>query len=248
MPQTSPLTADELVATLLHTTLPTILVEGTQDMTIYRWLEKHIRLSNTDILPCGGRNNLLAVYNRKSEFSHLKTAFLADQDMWLFTAIPANYANIIWTKGYSIENDIYAGSTLEDLLDKDERHDFNKVLDSLIKWFAFEVEEYRAGKEHQVDFHINQIVKWGETAMNSHFMALRGFQSPSQNTLLEIQSEYKLKIRGKILFELLTRYLSASKRKPKHSTQALYEIGIKLVKKQVDMERLISMLNQALEN
>jgi len=35
MPQMSPLTADELVATLIHTTLPTILVEGTQDMTIY---------------------------------------------------------------------------------------------------------------------------------------------------------------------------------------------------------------------
>jgi len=28
MLQTSPLTADELVATLIHTTLPTILVEG----------------------------------------------------------------------------------------------------------------------------------------------------------------------------------------------------------------------------
>ncbi len=65
MPQMSPLTADELVATLIHTTLPTILVEGTQDMTIYRWLENHIGLSNTDILPCGGRNNLLAVSNLK---------------------------------------------------------------------------------------------------------------------------------------------------------------------------------------
>ncbi len=40
MPQMSPLTADELVATLIHTKLPTILVEGTQDMTRYRWLEK----------------------------------------------------------------------------------------------------------------------------------------------------------------------------------------------------------------
>ncbi len=51
MPQMSPLTADELVATLIHTTLPTILVEGKYDMTIYRWLENHIGLSHTDILP-----------------------------------------------------------------------------------------------------------------------------------------------------------------------------------------------------
>jgi hypothetical protein len=248
MPQNSPLTADELVATLIHTKLPTILVEGKYDMTIYRWLENHIGLSNTDILPCGGRNNLLKVYNRKSEFSHLKTAFLADQDMWLFTAIPTNYSDIIWTKGYSIENDIYAGSILEELLDKEEYNDFKKVLESVISWFAFEVEQYRSGKEHQIDFHINQIVKLGETDKNSNLMAERGFQPPSQNTLLEIQSEYKLKIRGKILFDLLTRYLSATKRKPKHSTQALYEIGIKLVKNHVYMERLISLLNKALEN
>lgn len=248
MPQTSPITADELVATLTHTMLPTILVEGKNDMVIYRWLENHLWLSHADILPCGGRNNLLAVYNRKSEFPHLKTAFLADQDMWLFTAIPATYADIVWTEGYSIENDIYAGSTLEELLDKDEHHDFKKVLESVIEWFAFEVEQYRAGKEHQVDFHINQVVKLGETGMNPNLMAVRGFQSPSQNTLLEIQSEYQLKIRGKILFELLTRYLSATKRKPKHSTQALYEIGIKLVKKPVYLEKLISLLNQALGN
>jgi len=91
-------------------------------------------------------------------------------------------------------------------------------------------------------------VKLGETGRNTHLIAVRGFQSPLQNTVLEIQSEYQLKIRGKILFERLTRYLSATKRKPKHSTQALYEIGIKLVKKQVDMERLISLLNQALGN
>ncbi|OQY57200.1 MAG: hypothetical protein DRR08_02680 [Candidatus Parabeggiatoa sp. nov. 2] len=84
---------------------------------------------------------MLAGYQKKSEFSHLKTAFLADQDMWLFTAIPATYADIVWTKGYSIENDIYAGSTLEKLLDKNEQDDFNKVLDSVIEWFAFEVEQ-----------------------------------------------------------------------------------------------------------
>ncbi len=63
--------------------------------------------------------------------------------MWLFTAIPATYADIVWTKGYSIENNIYAGSALEELLDKDERNDFKKVLDSVIEWFAFEVEQYR---------------------------------------------------------------------------------------------------------
>ncbi len=103
-----------------------------------------------------------------------------------------------------------------------------------------------ADKEHQVYFHITQIVKLGETGRNTHLIAVRGFQSPSPNTLLEIQSEYKLKVRGKRLFELLTRYLSATKRKPKHSTQALYEIGIKLVKKHVDMERLIKSLKKAL--
>jgi hypothetical protein len=52
--------------------------------------------------------------------------------------------------------------------DKDERNDFKKVLESVIEWF--EVEQYRAGKEHQVDFHINQIVKLGETGMSANLI------------------------------------------------------------------------------
>jgi len=41
----SSLTTDELVATLIHTTLPTILVEGKYDMTIQRICSRDIRKS-----------------------------------------------------------------------------------------------------------------------------------------------------------------------------------------------------------
>ena len=67
----------------------------------------------------GGRSNLFAVYDRKSEFGHLPVAFIADQDKELFTQLPAGYEEIIWTQGYSIENDLYAGAepSLENLMD-----------------------------------------------------------------------------------------------------------------------------------
>ena len=67
-------------------------------MMIYRWMEERIGVDEADVLPCGGKSVLLAVYERRTEFSHLKTAFIADRDMWLFTAIPPEYSRKVSLK------------------------------------------------------------------------------------------------------------------------------------------------------
>ena len=113
------------------------------------------------MLSVGGRETLLAVYQRRNEFAHLPVAFVADRDLWLFSGIPPGYPDIIWTEGYSIENDLYAGASLEDLLNADEVDEHRQVLDLIIEWFAFEVEEYLAGREPRVDTHCNEIVPLG---------------------------------------------------------------------------------------
>ena len=109
MPRLNP-TVDELVSTLRRSRLPTIVVEGKEDMQIFRWMEHLLEIHEVDVLGVGGRSNLFAVYDRKSEFVHLPVAFIADQDKELFTRLPAGYEEIIWTQGYSIENDLYAGA------------------------------------------------------------------------------------------------------------------------------------------
>ena len=111
------LTVEELVATLRNSDLPTVIVEGQDDMRIYRWVEERLGSRTANVLPTGGRPNLLSVYERRREFLDLPVAFVADQDMWLFSGIPTEYGGVIWTEGYSIENDLYADADLEKLLE-----------------------------------------------------------------------------------------------------------------------------------
>jgi hypothetical protein len=103
-------TVNELVSMLRHSSEPTILVEGPDDIMVYRWLKQHIEPLKASPIDCGGRQNLLSVYERRNEFSHVKTVFLADKDLYVFLGIPEEYSDVLWTTGYSIENDIYAGS------------------------------------------------------------------------------------------------------------------------------------------
>jgi hypothetical protein len=239
------MTADEIVATLVRSNLPTIIVEGKNDMSIYRWIENRIGYSG-NVLPCGGRSQLLQIFDRRNEFHHLHIAFIADKDMWLFTVIPEEYLEIIWTEGYSIENDLYAGANLESLMDPDEKVDFNLVLDCIIEWFAFEVEQYRNGQNAETNKHPNEIVPLGECSISVRFITDRGFCSPAQETILEIRENYQLKVRGKILFDLLARYLSASNRQIKHSNKALYEISFKNTPDHIHMNRLTQAILSAL--
>lgn len=69
------MTVDELVASLRRTTLPTVLVEGSDDMNVYRWIEDRLDPAQVSILTCGGRNTLLQVYERRAEFSRLNHTF-----------------------------------------------------------------------------------------------------------------------------------------------------------------------------
>ena len=176
------LTVDELVAVLGRSQLPTVIVEGQVDIQIYRWIEESIINRKVDIQSAGGRNNLLLVYKRRNEFAHLPVAFVADRDLWLFSGIPPGYPDIIWTEGYSIENDLYAGANLENLLNVDEVDEHRQVLEAIIEWFAFEVEEHLAGREARVATHCNQVVRPGKTEMDQGFRNNRGFRSPNENT------------------------------------------------------------------
>jgi hypothetical protein len=255
------LTVEEIVSLLRHSSVPTILVEGSEDIMVYRWLKQHIKPLKASAIQCGGREKLLSVYKRRNEFYHLKTAFLADQDMYVFLGIPSDYSDIIWTAGYSIENDIYAGSTkLDDLLDEEERDDYNQLLEKIIEWFAFEVEEYKKGKMgSKIDIVIlhNQPISENETYISiqyensyakTNLILRKDFNLPDQNLLSEMKNDFKLKLRGKILFKVLSVYLNARKRVVKYKSEALYEIGAKPVNKHPYMKRLILEINQKLGN
>ena len=242
----NPLTESVLVSVLRRSRLPTVVVEGKDDEQIYRWTEARIGTQNANVLFVGGRETLLSVYKRKNEFAHLPVAFVADRDLWLFSGIPPGYPDIIWTEGYSIENDLYAGANLEDLLNADEVDEHRQVLDAIIEWFAFEVEEHLVGEEAQVATGCNTVVPLGQTKMDQGFRQSRGFRPPSEKLHQQIKDAYQLQLRGKTLFEILVRFLSASDRDVKHSTVALQEKAAKRTSPHKLMDRLMGEIKRVI--
>lgn len=239
-------TVNELVAALCRSELPTVIVEGEDDMRIYRWVEAHVSNQKAYVQPVGGRKTLLSVYNRRNEFAHLPVAFVADKDLWLFSGIPPDYSDIIWTEGYSIENDLYAGADLENLLESDEAVEHQQVLASIIEWFTFEVEEHLAGKEAQVDTHCNRVVPPGKSEIDQGFRQSRGFRPPNEILHQQIKDAYPFQLRGKTLFQVLVRFLSASGRDVKHSTFGLYEIAFKMTPTHELMDRMMGEIERTI--
>ncbi|MDE0431130.1 MAG: DUF4435 domain-containing protein [Caldilineaceae bacterium] len=238
MPLPSP-SVEELVAVLRRSSLPTVLVEGKDDMRIFRWIEDRLGSQTANILPTGGRETLLCVYKKRGDFAGLPVAFVADRDMWLFSGIPSHYEEIIWTEGYSIENDLYAGAELENLLDSEEAREHRQLLEIIVEWFAFEVERHLAGEDFEVAHHCNRIVPPGRKEMDEAFRNSRGFRPPDTEIHQQIRKEYHLQLRGKQLFQVLVRFLSASDRSIKHSSAGLCEIAFKICPSHPLMNRLM---------
>ena len=245
MPLPSP-TVEELVAALRRSALPTVLVEGQEDMRIYRWVEARLGNRAANVLPTGGRDKLLSVYKRRQEFAKLPVAFVADKDMWLFSGIPSNYDGVIWTDGYSIENDLYAGTELENLLDAEEALEHQQLLDAIVEWFAFEVEEYLEGRPFEVKNHCNQIVPLGQTQIDENFRKSRGFRPPGEEIHRQIRDAYQLQLRGKQLFQMLERCLNARQRGTRYNISSLHEIAVKLTDSHPLMGKLIQEIERTL--
>ena len=240
------MTVNRLVETLIRSQTPKIVVEGDDDIVIYRELVRRIGIIDIGLHAAGGREKLLRVYERRNEFAHVPVAFIADKDMWLFSETPNRYKGIIWTKGYSIENDLYAGAELERLMDASERLEHRKVLDAIVEWFAFEVEEFLAGRAPKVDIHCNQIVPQKQTQIDDEFRKSRGLRKPNPELHRQIREAYQLQLRGKLLFQLLVRFLSESNRATKHSRRGLHEIALKMPDFHPLMDRLMQEIERTI--
>ena len=159
----------------------------------------------------------------------------------MFTQLPSGYQEIIWTQGYSIENDLYAGvdPSLENLMDPQETDEHGQLLNTITEWFAFEVEEFLAGRTPEFNHHCNEVVPRNQTEMDDSFRQRRGFRLPNSKLQQQIKDAYQLQLKGKLLFQMLVRFLSKSNRRIKHSIHGLYEIAFKMTPFHPLMNRLI---------
>jgi hypothetical protein len=217
------LSIDEIIETLKRSTLTTVLVEGVDDVMIYRWLEDEIGVHKANFFPCGGRANLLKIYERRAEFSHLKVVFVADKDTYVYINPPEHYNDIIWTNGYSIENDLYFGRGVEKLLSNPEKEIFIKSLNSFIEYYAFEIENYLDGKDFCFRKHPQHILCEIQHTVKQEFLEEINFIKADDKIENDLKENYDILIRGKSLFALVTRILSNKKRQIKHSKASLLE-------------------------
>ncbi|WP_214749989.1 DUF4435 domain-containing protein [Exiguobacterium sp. s189] len=222
----SEMTIDEMVSYLNHSQIPTLLVEGRDDFQIYRWLEDKLDFLEVDILPCGGRNNLLNLFESRHLIEKQDILFFADSDLWLFSEIPAKYKGIIFTKGYSIENDIYTSckNSIESLIDSSKISDYHKAIRELSKWYTTQVEEYLKERDYQIKDSPRSILDNKTFELQSRHMPIHP-EILNSSLYEEISTEYYHKLRGKNLFDLFEWFVEEKSIK----REALFEIVFKFM-------------------
>lgn len=216
------LTVDEIIAALRHSSIPSIIVEGKSDVMIYRWILHDVGVSDAQLFPCTGRNNLLKVFSRRNEFQDTPTLFIADKDTYVYNGIPAEYSDVLFTEGYSIENDLYYGRSIDQLLNKVETNNYEKARKSFIRYYGCQLEKLR--KNNPYDFgqspHVILDSKYELVTDKVEY----NFIEPVQETYEFLLENYDLVVRGHSIFSLLQLFLSNSKRDVKYSTISLYEL------------------------
>ena len=82
--------AEVLIAYLAKSHLPTVLIEGETDGTVFRKIQKRLGLKHITFLPCGSRSQVLEIFSERNQFESKQVAFFADRDLWYFTGIPSD--------------------------------------------------------------------------------------------------------------------------------------------------------------
>jgi hypothetical protein len=216
-------TVNEMLALLKNTNLPTIIVEGKDDMIVYRKIEKLLAHIGVDVLSVGGRKNVLQIFERRGEIpASVPLIFIADKDTWIYSGIPSEYQNenLLFTDGYSIENDIYQDGKLWDLLSGNDSVRYDLQREQFIEWYALALDRHLDDPSHPIKVHPNTVL---DPKQRPAFMALKPNEVYPTQLQNKISLGYRRLIRGKSLFELLIKNTNARREGAHHTSRALFE-------------------------
>lgn len=242
-------TVDELYELLKRTSLPTVLVEGKDDIIFYRKIEEDLIEFDVDMLPAGNKGAVLELYERisadKNSFSS-PLIYVVDNDLWVHGHIgdSSKPDEVITTKGYSIENDLYSDGELENLCSSTELAKFRIELDRFLYWYALAVDRKLRNVDSTFRTHPRKVLE--ETAFYKSETNLKSGENYPDEFLTELKSNYFSILRGKSLFALLVRQLSSKQRPIKFSVKQLMEIGAS--RRGENYQRLCSHIRSALLN
>jgi len=217
-------TVDEIIALLKKTDLPTVVCEGSDDLIVYRRFEEHLSHIGVSILPAGGRENVLEVFERRGEIpTSVRLAFIADRDTWVNTEIPTAYVApaLCLTSGYSIENDVIADGNLEGLLVGSEVTSYKAELEEFLDWYALALSRHLANPSDSISNHPDHVL---DATAKPALIALRPGEMYPVELRAALSSHYGMLVRGKSLLFLLIRNTNTRPGLPRHTDKALLEI------------------------
>lgn len=206
------LTADIIIETMKRSSLNTLFIEGKDDLLIYRKIQDDISDLIFDLFPCQGKINLINVYEKKHLFGN-KNLFICDKDMWVFQPSEIeNNDDLITTSGYSIENELFQDSKIFifKLFTNVEIEKFEKLIKSICKWFAFEVELYLNNNSDKCCYSETSIlstsvINKNEIELKQEFLDSINFTNPNTELHNDISNDYKVKLRGKFIFQAIEK-------------------------------------------
>jgi hypothetical protein len=208
-----------IIQTLKRTHLPTLLVEGTGDSVLFRNIDEAIGILGS-VIVCGNREQLFEIFRRRSEFQTAKVAFLADRDLFVFSSPPKEYSEIIFTDGYSIENDMLSEDYDLKLMHTTEVNALGAKLEVIKRWFAREVDSALTGGIHEFKTSPSYILQQVDAGT-----LLLPLLNLSKRVHQQINREPRRFIRGKNILHLSLFFLNKSGRSATYSKAALLEIG-----------------------
>lgn len=248
MAKENPLTPDILIETLKRSSLKTVLIEGKDDLQIYRHIEEELDFLDIDFLPCNGRTNLLEVYKVKNQIS-TKLLFICDSDLWIFLHKPEYIGDdLISTQGYSIENELYQDGVeiLNTLFSEDELTKKQQLISSICLWFAHEVSLVLNDNQYDCKFCdvsiLNQeIIGRNHFKFNEDFLVARNFSNPDESLAVDILNNYQVKLRGKFIFQVLEKlFQERNKNLVKYRREQLFDLIYRNVSKSNDHSKILN--------
>ena len=208
---------EEWVALLERSMLPTIIIEGSDDVLVYREFEKKL---NVDVLPVGGRNTILEIFKEKNtnpKLANKNIIFIADLDTWVYQGLPDEYNSptLIFTNGYSIENDILRDYGCEDILINTPNiyQKYKEDISKFIQWYALALQSMiqninQDNKYRKLSTHPQNILNDFD-----NFKCLLESECYPESLINELTGDYLRLIRGKSLLAIFTKNLNHHKEK-----------------------------------
>lgn len=211
------LTTEEIVATLRRTKLPTVVIEGKDDLVVFRRLEVACQDIQLSVFPVNGRSRVLDLFDERRKLGlPSNISFAADKDMWVFDGVPTPYdtAQIALTDGYSIENDVYRDGGLEELMLPEERRIFERELEIFLAWYASAV---CRRDDECLRTHPNEVLSRASSPGQA-------FGENVLEVLDVLRKNYASFVRGKSLVGLLMRQINKPGRHARYNKSSLLEL------------------------